>query len=466
MTRARRALVVAGLLAAAARDAHAADGPWSDDDPVDGPSRIAVGEAGLRAAAEYRANAIAIRPITTASTDRQLARLEHRLRLDGAIDHREKVRVVASVDAFDDASVAASIAIRRLYGEARLPFGVLRVGRQAYDRGAGVLVNDGDGRRNRFGVAYRGDNVDRVLFATKPIELFGPEATRDDAPDRGAFAFLAYDRVATGQPQLFSDDAHQVVSAIALRAPQLRLVRDLDVRAFHAYRWQTSRDTHVHAAGGRVAYGYRELHVGLDAAALAGTTEARSVRQVGLRAAIRWDRPKWSAYAEVDYASGPDRLRPGVGGSALSRFSFAEDTNVGLLLFEHVLAQQSLRSEPTRGAFTNAFALFPQLDLRPLPSLLLRGGVLLAWAPSPIVDEVRTLERRARGVPDPEVNLVGGRPARTYGTELDARIQWRFLDHAALDLEGAVLLPGAALEDAEGRAPRAAMVQGRATVFF
>ena len=47
------------------------------------------------------------------------------------------------------------------------------------------------------------------------------------------------------------------------------------------------------------------------------------------------------AYLEFDYASG--EATPGAR-AALSRFSFADDTNVGLLLFDRVLGYQSARA--------------------------------------------------------------------------------------------------------------------------
>jgi hypothetical protein len=61
---------------------------------------------------------------------------------------------------------------------------------------------------------------------------------------------------------------------------------------------------------------------------------------------------------------------------------------------------------------------------------------------------------------------VGGKPAQYYGTELCGRAQWRFAEHFAADLEGAVLFPGEALEDEHGDAVHSVLVQGRTTFFF
>src|SRR4051812_42565986 len=77
--------------------------PWSDPDPGAPPSRLSLGPStGFRGALEYRANALLVRPLDLNSTrDRNISLIEHRLRLDGAIDWEEKVRVTASVDVLD-----------------------------------------------------------------------------------------------------------------------------------------------------------------------------------------------------------------------------------------------------------------------------------------------------------------------------------------------------------------------------
>jgi len=93
--------------------------------------------------------------------------------------------------------------------------------------------------------------------------------------------------------------------------------------------------------------------------------------------------------------------------------------------------------------------------------------VLMAWAPAKVVDPIASLQRRdGVRIDDDLVNFAGGKPGRYYGTELDGRIQWRFLEHFAADLEGAILFPGSALEDVNGDAARSVLVQGRGTFFF
>jgi hypothetical protein len=202
------------------------------------------------------------------------------------------------------------------------------------------------------------------------------------------------------------------------------------------------------------------------------------VHQLGARATVRWDRPTFSLYLEGDYASGDADPTTR---SSLTQFRFAEDANVGLLMFEHALAYQSARAAAaadafvrangalgtpseqiaTRGSFTNAVALFPQIDLRPIDDLLVRMGALFAWAPARVVDPFASL----RDGGDP-VSFAGGAPGRAYGTELDLRVQYRMFEHFAADLESAVLFPGSALEDANGFARKSFLMQARTTFFF
>jgi hypothetical protein len=542
-------LALAGVLAASPA---AAVEPWSDADPAGPPPRLSLSPSyGFRGRAEYRANGVAVRPLDLATTGpRHFSVIEHRLRLDGGIDYEDKVRLVTSWDVLDSVmwgdngqlgqapeptdganvttrnpNVATPcvvlrpgasptqndsyhyglcptdpVFVRRLYGDIITPIGLFRIGRQPFTEGASIAVNDGDGRRNRFGFARRGNSADRILFATKPLEAFKPKGERDRSETKGVFLILAYDRLVTDDPQRFADDLHGWISAIRWIEPNHAYGSDFEARLFHAYRWDRANDTQIHATGGRamskLAY---DISVGFEATAVTGSTREVSrafgvitndpavdqpVRQLGARAVVRWDKKLYTLYLEADYASGdsdPQTRTP------LTQFRFAEDTNVGLLLFKHVLAYQTARAAAagvsvmrdlgapsyptdaiaTRGSFTNAAALFPQVDLRPVPDLLLRGGALFAWAPAKVNDPITSLQRRdGNRIEDDLVNFAGGSPGRYYGTELDLRIQYRMFEHFAADLEGAVLFPGSALEDENGDATRSFLAQARGTFFF
>jgi hypothetical protein len=524
--------------------------PWSDGDPAGPKERLALGDHyGLKAGAEYRANWLYVNPISlNTPSDRKVSWIEHRLRLDATLDFDEKIRLVVSVDALDGAlwgdngdfggapssntglNVGArnpnvtqpcvvyrsgdplqpsgygyglceqdQIRFRRVYGEAITPVGLIRVGRQPANLGTGVQAADGDGRPNRFGFSRQGNNVDRILFATKPLEGFKPVALRDKSDKRGLFFVLTYDRLATDSPRLFGDDVNQISTAARFLAPDYGIGRDLLIATYFVHRWDRAYTSRVNSLGMRAMSRFGSVQAGFDIAYNFGTTREIStayskltndpprdqpLRQLGARGVVRYDQPLFTAYLEFDYASGD---RDPQTKTDLTQFTFAEDTNVGLLLFKHVLAFQSARSAArgvellrrlgattfpaeavnTRGAFTNAIALFPQVDVRPHPKILLRGGALFAWASTPVVDPVGSLQARdGNHIEDDLVNFAGGKPARYYGTELDGRFQWRYLDHLYFDLEGAILFPGEGLKNADGQAAKSVLVQGRTTFVF
>lgn len=550
--RARLATLLAVVATALSTTAARADpSPWTDNDPAAPPSRFAFGDYGFRGGAEYRANWAYVNPVAlTSENDRKLDYVEQRLRLDGTFDYQDKIKITTSIDALDgvlwgdngsfggtpssnaglnlnarNPSVAVpcmtfqkgdivdpnsygyglcpgnAITVRRLYGDVALPFGVLRIGRQAVNVGTGVVAADGDGRPNRFGFSRSGNQADRILFATKPLEALKKEGDRDITETKGLILALGYDRLVQDSVQLFGDDVHQAFVALRYLAPDFAGGRGKDgvAQVFFSHRWDQQYASRIYAMGARAQARLGDFYAGFDGAAILGHTREistayslinndpivdQTVRQFGLRAAARYERPWWTAYFEFDYASGDADPRPR---TPLTQFVFAEDSKVGLLLFDQVLKFQTWRSSSaanallsrlgattlpseavnTRGAFTNALAIFPQVDFHPHRYVLLRGGVLAAWAASPVNDPVQSLQRKLSIRPsDNLVNFVGGPPGTYYGTELDGRVRLSFLDHFHFDLEGAILFPGDALKDEDGRAARSVMVQGRTTYYF
>ena len=548
VTKIAGSLGVASLLVAQAGEAAASE-PWADADPATPPARVDLGDFGFKGAAEYRTQALFVNPIALSDENaRGIGWIDQRLRLDGGVDWQDKVRLVVSADVLDGvlfgdngtlgsspeplsgANVTARnpnlavaciglkggdpllpesygytlcpatpLFVRKAYGEILLPFGLLRIGRQTANEGMGVQSADGDGRTNRFGVAHTGNVVDRVLFATKPLEALKPDAERDRSTTEGLFTGVTYDRVVTDSPSSFKDDVHQVSLGFRYLASKYPLGRDLKLAGYYVYRFDRQFGTAIDSIGLRAMSRFGDFQAGVDAALVLGSTREvseayrtitsdpavdQTVTQLGARAVVRYDKPPFTAYMEADFASGDDDPTPR---SSLTQFTFAEDTNVGLLMFKHALGFQSARSSlagvellkrlgarsfpaeaiNTRGAFTNAFALFPQFDVRPWDGWLFRAGALIAWAATPLISPIQSLQARdGLTIKDDLVNFAGGKPGRFYGTELDGRIQYRVYDHFVADLEGAVLFPGSALQDADGYAARSVLVQGRTTFYF
>jgi len=281
------AFVVAALFVAHAARAQE---PWTDPDPNQPAKRYSRGDFGFRGGAEYRAQWLYVHPISlNTETARNVSMIQQRLRLDATADYQDKIRIVFSADALDgdlfgdngtyggnpSSNAGTSIdaknpndtrpciglrdpsldplsrdsygvtlcpinlmTVRRLYGEAILPFGVFRVGRQAIIDGMGVFASDGDGRRNRFGVAGTGNYVDRILFATKPLEAFKKKEDRDTSTSRGFFVGVAYDRVVNDSPQSFADDVNQFGGALRYVTPEIGPLRDMYANLYLSHRWQ------------------------------------------------------------------------------------------------------------------------------------------------------------------------------------------------------------------------------------
>jgi hypothetical protein len=539
--------VACALLVAAS--AHAAE-PWADNDPDGPPKRYSRGDFGFRGNAEYRAQWLYVHPISlNTETARNVSMIQQRLRLEAASDYKDKIKIVFSADALDgglwgdngtyqgnpssnagtsidaknpndvrpciglrDASLDALsrdsygttlcplnlLTVRRLYGEVVLPFGVVRIGRQAIIDGMGVFATDGDGRHNRFGVSGTGNYVDRILFATKPLEAFKKKEDQDTSATRGLFVGIAFDRVVQDSPQSFSDDVNQFGGAIRFITPEAGPLRDVYANVYLSHRWQESVSG-VSGAGARFHARWRDLRFGFDASMNFGSTREismayqkitndpivdQAVFQGGARVTVRYDKPKWGLYLEGDYASGSDDP---TSRATLSQFTWSSDTNVGLLLFKQVLAFQTGRAAAagvellrrlgattfpaqalsTEGAVTNAMVLFPQADFHPTKDFLIRPGIMWAWTAVPLIDPIASLQNHTSvNIKDNEVNYAGGKPGRFYGTELDLRLQYRYLEHFFFDVEGAVLFPGDALQNADGYAITSWLLQTRATFFL
>ncbi len=546
----RWSAALALVLVFSASAAHADPEPWVDDDGLGKPSRQEFGDYGLSMNAEYRANWLYVNPVNlNGTTNRRASWIEHRLRLGGQVDYQEKVRLVFSMDALNgtlwgdngtyggdpssNSGTAAAarnpnnatvgvgykgsgdpldpksygyvlkdgppVHFRRAYGEVMTPVGMLRIGRQPTIEGTSILVADGDGRPNRFGYSNAGDTVDRILFATKPLEGLKPKDKRDTSRDHGLFMAMFYDRVVTDEVHLFHDDVHNAGGGLMFFDPDPVHQTNLKLYGFYAHRWQNQYDTDINIVNMRAMARAGKLSGGAEGVFIFGKTREvaealtlithdpivrQNVSQYGARAVVRWDEPKWTAYLEGDLASGDANPDPG---TTLSQLYFSQDSNVGLLMFERILAFETARASaagvallrqlnaPTfpaervdsHGGFTDAIAIFPQFDFRPKPELLLRGGVLMAWTPWGVVDPTRSLQLKdGTQISDDVVNYNGGKPGHFYGAEFDGRLSWRYLEHFIFDLEGAILFPGDAFYDQNRQAARSVLIQGRTTFVF
>jgi hypothetical protein len=472
-------------------------------------------------------------------------RVEHWLRLRPRIDFEDVASVVGEIDvprgmvagqstrfvtaardSFDEPEPFA-VHPRQLFLEVRSPIGLFRVGQQASFWGMGLLANDGN-TPTWFGDYRRGDLVERLLFATRPfgkdhpfiVALAGDVVFEDDTADllddedlatQGVLALAWRDRPAEiGVYGVVRH--HQRDRAAVFPSPDYTeelTVFVLDVAGkFHAP---------VPGASGFV-YGEFEAAVVLGETDFVRTSwldeldpaAARDVREdvEQLAGAARLgfvhlsherrgavlangqhvlppggEEPWGDVVAEIEAGWASGDADPGDGVS--KRFVFDANHNVGLVLFDHVLAWKTARAATNArdprvvgrpppgidllasdGGVFGATYINPRFMVRPARWLDLKVGMVVAQATADVVDPYRF---GALGSPR---NWDGGDPSRRdLGLELDAGSDVRFPigDHVTgqLGVEGGVLFPGGAFDDAAGRRlPVQALGQAKAGLQF
>ncbi len=400
-----------------------------------------------------------------------------------------------------------------LYGDVVLPIGLLRIGRQP-SLGQGITGHDGEAG-NRWGVASYADAGDRIFFATKVDEAVrlirsGGEHELDTSQERGVFLAGWYELSDQGEPNIAFDNLRQLGVAAIWRQPEFGTdigdgtgVHDVEATIAAVNVGGDDFETDVWAVPIGLRGSFGPVDIDLSASILRGQTreiaegfaelariapQLQDVKAQGARAVVDWQVGPVTLTLEGDWASGDDDPRPG---SPLTVFGFPRDLNVGLLLFERIIAYESARSAAvgvenlrnldaatfpltevaTDGRFTNAVALFPQVLVdwvdTPEHRLHTRVGALFAWPDVGLVDPVITmLSRDGNRIDDDAVNYHGGDPGTYYGTELDLQLGWTYRGHFAWIVEAATLFPGNSLEDENGDAVNAFMVENRFELRF
>jgi hypothetical protein len=401
--------------------------------------------------------------------------------------------------------------VKYLFGEVYLPIGVLRVGRQPLTEGAAISGHDG-GRRNRWGVSRYNDISDRIVFATKLDQalrmLRHPGKHKlDTSTKRGVIFAATYDWNVQDQITSYDDDAFQINMLLSWRADKADWFgadwRNFQLtgvlvhkgnKAFDSAVWAMPIrfETQVGPSSINLQFSYifgetREISEGISI--LSGKQPTKqTLEQYGAHAYVDYKLGPVTLGMEFDYASGDPDPR---GHTPITQFNFTRDFNVGLLLFEHLMAFQTARSAAvgienlsklnapsfpltevaSEGRFGNAIAVFPQLKVDILDGpkhwLHARFGVLAAWPAAGVVDPVATILREdGNKIDDDAVNFHGGDPGSYYGTEFDLQLEWTIADFFTWTIEAAYLLPGDALQDIHGDAVPAYLVENRFVFAF
>ena len=332
--------------------------------------------------------------------------------------------------------------------------------------GLGLLANDGahgwTPKSAYFSDPRGGDRVLRGQVTTGPWTRHKILLT------------AGYDKVQGDDVLVEDDTARQAIAAAIIGYKQ-----PTQVGMYAAFRTQETSDGEttdvaafdVHAKWrGSFSESIRYT-AEIEAAYIQGTTElgpsvvhpTHDVQQIGAAGRFGLDAGALGGVLDVIYATGDRNLDDGV------QNSFRADRNfeLGLLLFRHLLAAQTARAPitaadpnvvgqpadnleriPSRGAVTSTAAVFPRMWWRPSAGLEIYGGPLLAISEVEILDPRRT--RQAGGNPR---NALDGDPGRYLGTELDLGVRFQSVVYGtelSAGLEGALLLPGSAFQDAGG----------------
>lgn len=402
--------------------------------------------------------------------------------------------------------------INFLYADANLPFGILRLGRQPLNYGATITAHEG-GRYNRWGVSQYADAADRILFGTKIDEIIktlsDPDHVADASLERGVVLAMFYDFFRQNDIATTDDNLRQMGVNMQWLVDEADWFgqnwRGLQISGTFTHLRNEQFGTRIYAFPlgiktgiNNVDFTFQFSHLRGETSEIAegfGALQGRSARPQRLEAygahgLIDLHLGPVTLSMEANYASGDASPRVT---DPINTFSFARDFNVGLLLFEHILAFESARSVAvgienlsdldmesfplteiqTDGRFSNAIALFPQIHVkmleRPEHSLFARAGVLAAWSATSlgVVDAIQTALNDAGGpIEDNAINYHGGVPARFYGTELDLQLGYKFRENFFWTVEAAVLFPGAALYNEHGLATRSFLVENRFEILF
>jgi hypothetical protein len=335
--------------------------------------------------------------------------------------------------------------------------------------GMGLIANDGahgwEPGNARFTDPRFGDLVLRGFVGTGPLT------------NARLLATFAFDQVQSDDVLLSGDHAYQFIASVLLGHD-----RPSQIGYFFVHREQTHADgsylrVNVADFAGKTSFGVggggtltleAEAAMVFGRTTLAPTVEVprQDVLQLGAAARATLAFERVGAVLDLLYASGDGNAYD----AKVTNFKTDPNFETGLLLFRYLHAAQTGRSVvtasnpellavpapgierlPSRGGITNAFVIFPRLWVRPFKGFEAYGGLLFAIAPDKNADALNS--RIAGGSAR---NALDGRPGAYWGTEADLGLRYRLYLRGTLleaGAEGAVLIPGSALDGAPDLGP-------------
>lgn len=398
-----------------------------------------------------------------------------------------------------------SVTVGRVWTEFEVPVGLLRIGRMPSEWGMGLLVNTGDGFDQPFGEASYPTTNDRILFATRPLSILDRVLGREDreiplvvavAVDRlvedPLYRYYGYtctpgipegddrysarcdgdgdgltdqehdyqdDTVTSASRGLDwwadqNDDVMQMVYVAAYRGEGVDYLGgngDLTLGTYVVNRSQRETDSNVWIVDGYFAAFLHRITLETEVISITGRTRALPLPDAsaddplakqasieGYAAKAGYSPGPLALMVETGFASGDDDVLDG----AFTGRSLHPDHNVGLLLYEQVLAQvtASVRTTSARGLWSNGGVyssryVFPTVTVEPIEDTQLVVGGVVAWPNAPDGAVIRC---RASDAGDCDTPPASQATADTLGWEIDAAIKHRWARHLLVSLEGGV----------------------------
>lgn len=392
-----------------------------------------------------------------------------------------------------DGTVVDSIRVKRLWVEWQTAFGLLRVGRQGSNWGLGILANDGNGFKNDFGDAYEGSSNDRIIFATRPITLvkgIAALATGKDTPnpasDPGLILAVGFDKLVESSAITFrrrvtddegvsdenatgdafirqspiwlsdqGDDVLEMVYVLMFKRENWRIKNeaiDLTAGVYVVNRWQKETRSNVWIPDFHWNFRIRGFFTEGEFYKIVGTTEAISPQWdkttkadiTGLAARVGFENPSFTGLVEVGHASGDDAILD----ERFTGRALHQDYNVGLILFEQVMAQRTIEKFASqvetkglwsKGGVYNSTYLNPRFKIRPGDIWEFRLGYLMAWADQ-VDGGILPYLTRDDGTEEGAGDIT---ESRLLGVEIDFGIHMKWANERVLiSLEGGYMRAG------------------------
>ena len=380
-----------------------------------------------------------------------------------------------------DGGEISDFRVRRAWTEFNIPIGILRVGRQPSHWGMGLLANEGTEIDDTFGENYYGSTYDRVMFLTRPLALTNAFFGFGDA-NQPFFAAFGVDRLVedplveyygfqcegdgtdtnpecegSGEHDYTEDrdpsqrdrdwwadnddDVYEFLYVLLYKGEGLKWgddVADLNAGVYVVKRMQAESNSEVLIYDAYAKLAWKNFLFEGEALTIRGQTEGialpsadpekpllKEAKITGAVARIGFQTPGVRAVMEAGYASGDDNP----GDEIFTGRALHPDHNVGLLLYEEILARVSqnvwegkLNGLRSRGGVYNSTYIYPHAVIEFLPGWSFVAAYLLAFPDSPDGAVILTDEQS---------------DSSTLGWEVDAALKIRWAEHMDFSIEAA-----------------------------